>query len=59
MRNISQAKLFELRLPIPSLEEQRVFARRADVARSILSRQEVAFAKATASFDALLSRAFG
>jgi type I restriction enzyme, S subunit len=59
MRNISQAKLFELRLPIPSLREQRVFARRAQAAQSIRSQQEVALAKATATFDALLSRAFG
>ena len=59
MRNISQAKLFELRLPVPSIEEQRVFARRAEAARSIRSQQEVALAKAKATFDALLSRAFG
>ena len=59
MRNISQAKLFELRLPIPSLHQQRVFARRADAAQSIRSQQEVALARATATFDALLSRAFG
>ena len=59
MRNISQAKLFELRLPIPSLREQIVFARRADASQSIRSQQELALAKATATFDALLSRAFG
>lgn len=58
MRNISQAKLFDLRLPIPALRGQRVFARHAEAAESVRSQQEVALAKATASFDALLSRAF-
>jgi type I restriction enzyme S subunit len=58
MRNISQAKLFELRLPVPSLEKQRAFARHADAAQSIRSQQEVGLAKAEATFDALLSRAF-
>jgi type I restriction enzyme S subunit len=58
MRNISQAKLFELRLPIPSLQRQLAFARRAEAAQSIRSQQEVALAKAEATFNALLSRAF-
>ena len=58
MRNISQAKLFELRLPIPSLEDQRTFARRAEAAQAIRSQQEGALAKATTIFDALMSRAF-
>jgi len=58
MRNISQAKLFELRLPLPSLEKQRAFSQRADAVQSIRSQQEVALAKAEATFDALLSRAF-
>jgi type I restriction enzyme S subunit len=58
MRNISQAKLFELRLPIPSIREQRAFARRAEAAQSIRNQQEVALATAKATFDALLARAF-
>lgn len=58
MRNISQAKLFELRLPIPPLEEQRAFARRAESAQSIRSQQDAALAKAAATFDSLLARAF-
>jgi type I restriction enzyme S subunit len=58
MRNISQAKLFELQLPIPSLERQSAFARRAEAAQSIRSQQEGSLAKAEATFDALLSLAF-
>ncbi len=58
MRNISQAKLFELRLPIPPLAQQRAFARHAEALYSIQSQQALALAKATATFDALLARAF-
>lgn len=58
MRNISQAKLFELRLPVPPLAQQCAFARRAEALVSIQSQQALALAKATATFDALLARAF-
>ncbi len=58
MRNISQAKLFELRLPVPPLTQQSAFARHAEALVSIQSQQALALAKATAAFDALLARAF-
>lgn len=58
MRNISQAKLFELRLPVPPLAQQSAFARRAEALVSIQAQQALALAKATATFDALLARAF-
>ncbi|WP_428508720.1 restriction endonuclease subunit S [Roseateles sp.] len=58
MRNISQAKLFELRLPVPPLAQQSVFARHAEGMLSIQSQQALALEKATATFDALLARAF-
>lgn len=58
MRNISQAKLFELRLPMPPLAQQSVFARYAEAMLSIQSQQALALEKATATFDALLARAF-
>jgi len=58
MRNISQAKLFELRLPIPPLCEQRAFARQAEMAQSIRSQQGTALDKARATFNALLAQTF-
>jgi type I restriction enzyme S subunit len=58
MRNISQAKLFELRLPVPPLAQQSVFARHAEAMLSIQSQQALALEKATATFDALLARTF-
>lgn len=58
MRNISQAKLFELRLPVPPLAQQSVFARHAEAIQSIQSQQGLALEKATATFDALLARVF-
>ena len=58
MRNISQAKLFELRLPVPPLAQQSAFARHAEALVGIQSQQALALAKATATFDALLARAF-
>ncbi|MGZ5270906.1 MAG: hypothetical protein ACXWC6_09850, partial [Ramlibacter sp.] len=58
MRNISQAKLFELRLPVPPLDQQRAFARHAEAMYSIQAQQSMALKKANASFDALLARAF-
>ena len=58
MRNISQAKLFELQLPVPPLAQQSAFARHAEALQSIQSQQRLALQKATAAFDALLARAF-
>lgn len=58
MRNISQAKLFELRLPVPPMAQQSAFARHAEALQSIRSQQALALEKATAAFDALLARAF-
>lgn len=58
MRNISQAKLFDLRLPVPPLAQQSAFARHADALVSIQSQQDLALVKAKATFDALLARAF-
>lgn len=58
MRNISQAKLFELRLPVPPLSQQSFFARHAEAMLSIQSQQALALQRAIATFDALLARAF-
>ena len=58
MRNISQAKLFELRLPVPPLAKQSAFARHAEALVSIQYQQALALVKATATFDALLASAF-
>ena len=58
MRNISQAKLFELRLPVPPLGLQRVFAQHAEAMQSIQLQQALALKKATAIFDGLLAHAF-
>lgn len=59
MRNISQAKLFELSLPIADIGNQRKFGDLSRSARSVIAQQAEALSKATATFDALLSRAFG
>lgn len=58
MRNISQAKLFALQLPIASLEQQRAFSRLSEYARSIQSQQSAAMDKAQATFDSLLATHF-
>ena len=58
MRNISQAKLFELRLLVPPLAQQSAFARHAEAVQSIRSQQTLALQKATATFGGLLARAF-
>lgn len=58
MRNISQAKLFELRLPVPPLARQSAFARHAEALQSIQSQQALALQKSMATFDGLLARAF-
>lgn len=58
MRNISQAKLFELRLPIAPLEQQAAFARHAETMQSVLTQQSAARKKAEEVFLALLAQAF-
>lgn len=58
MRNISQAKLFELSLPWAPIEAQRAFTEQARAAHSIGQQQTTALAKAQATFDALLAQAF-
>ena len=58
MRNISQRKLFDLRLPIAPYERQQAFADQAASVGSILSQQSAALASANAAFDALLALAF-
>lgn len=58
MRNISQGKLFDFRLPIAPHAEQRAFSERVAAVQSILSQQSTATIKAQATFDALLARAF-
>lgn len=59
MRNISQGKLFDLRLPIAPHSAQKAFAERAAAVQSILSQQSTATAKAQTTFDALLAQVFG
>jgi type I restriction enzyme S subunit len=58
MRNISQAKLFALTMPIAPYSAQKEFAERSAMMRSIQSQQLTATAKAQATFDALLADAF-
>jgi len=58
MKNISQAKLKLLRLPIPPIELQRHFAAKAETVRSIAAQQSAALSTAQAIFNALLHRAF-
>jgi type I restriction enzyme S subunit len=58
MRNISQGKLYGLRLPIAPHTQQKAFAERAATVQSIQSQQSAATVKAQATFDALLAQAF-
>ena len=58
MRNISQAKLFELDLPIAKLEDQRRFGELINSARSIQVQQQTALIQAQAAFNALLAQTF-
>ncbi len=58
MRNISQAKLYGLPLPIAPYPNQKDFAERSAMIRSIQSQQSAATAKAQAAFDSLLARCF-
>lgn len=58
MKNISQAKLKTLCLPIPPLDLQRQFATKAEAVRAIAAQQTAALQKAQAAFEALLHKAF-
>lgn len=58
MRNISQAKLFNLELPVATLDEQRKFGLLARQAMAMMSTQELGLVKACQSFDSLMSNAF-
>lgn len=58
MKNISQAKLKELLLPIPPLPLQQQFAAIADQVQGAVELQVEATLKARAIFDAVLYRAF-
>ena len=58
MRNISQAKLFELRLPVAPLNLQSAFANHAEAMLSLLIQQSGALKRAEATFNALLAKAF-
>jgi len=58
MRNISQAKLKTLKLPIPPYEEQMKFADQVRQVQAIQMQQSIALDTATATFNSVLSRAF-
>lgn len=58
MKNISQAKLKTLRLPIPPVELQRKFAAKVEILRAVGAQQINALATSQATFDALLYQAF-
>lgn len=58
MKNISQAKLRQLRLPLPPIDLQRNFAAKAESVGAIVAQQDEAWEKATAIFNSLLQRAF-
>lgn len=59
MRNISQEKLYQLRLPVAPLETQRAFGRRADALLSVLALQRAALGASERTFRSLLARFFG
>lgn len=59
MRNISQEKLYQLRIPVAPIERQTRFGRQSCTVQSIVTQQTEALNKAEASFQALLARAFG
>jgi type I restriction enzyme S subunit len=58
MRNISQAKLFNLCLPIADLASQRIFGQHAEAVWAIEQQQKKALEKAHETFEALLGWAF-
>lgn len=57
VRNISQAKLYQLPLPIAPYSMQKAFAERSAMV-AIRSQQTAATARAQAAFDALLAKCF-
>lgn len=58
MRNISQAKLYQLPLPIAPYSMQKAFAERSAMVASIRSQQTAATGRAQAAFGALLAKCF-
>jgi type I restriction enzyme S subunit len=58
MRNISQEKLYRLRVPVAAVEMQAHFGERCGIVQSIVAQQIEALKKAEATFQALLARAF-
>lgn len=58
MKNISQAKLKTLELPVPPIELQRQFAVKVEAVCGIAAQQGAALAAAQATFDALLHQSF-
>ena len=58
MRNISQAKLFELPLPVAPYEKQKAYAKLAISARSTIQQQFIATTKVETAFDTLLTNTF-
>jgi type I restriction enzyme S subunit len=55
---VSDKDVFGVQIPFPPLSAQQEFSSRLDAVRSIQSQQSMALAKAQATFDALLARAF-
>lgn len=58
MRNISQAKLFQMQCPIAPFEQQKTFAALASDIEQIMSQQATATTQAEATFNALLAQMF-
>lgn len=56
--NISLEQCRNIRIPLPSLNDQRIFVNRLESIESITSAQESATSRAVAAFEALLARAF-
>lgn len=58
MRNISQAKLRTLKLPVPPFEKQIQFADQVRQVQAIQTQQSIALDTATGTFNSVLFRAF-
>jgi hypothetical protein len=58
MRNISQEKLYRLRLPIAPIELQTAFGEQVETLQSVLALQRKAVKWAVGSFNSILARAF-
>jgi type I restriction enzyme S subunit len=56
--NINSKELKAFAVMLPPLDQQHGFKERVEFVNSILRQQSEALAKATATFDALLARAF-